>query len=125
MPVTDFDPKLAGITGDLDKITLDAWRKRDSSATFRHEFSSHADLECATCHNAVTLDTTNAASKKVAVTSCNMCHITATTDDGGILNFEVDARKKDANFQCVKCHISFGRMPIPESHLKAITAAGQ
>lgn len=121
---TDFDSKLAATIGNLDKITLLAWRKRDSSATFRHEFSSHADLECATCHNAAAINTLNALTKKVAVTSCNMCHITATTDDGGILNFEIDARKKDAKFACVKCHIAFGKLPIPESHYKAVTAAG-
>lgn len=125
LPAADFDTKVGAAMGDLDKITLSAWRRRDSSGTFRHEFSSHADLECANCHAAASIVTTDAKTKKVAVTSCNMCHITATSDDGGILNFEVDSRKKDAAFQCVKCHISYGRMPIPESHLKAIVAAGQ
>jgi hypothetical protein len=108
-----------------DRMTLLAWRKRDSSATFRHEFSSHADLECATCHNAAAINTLDAATKKVAVASCNMCHITATTDDGGVLNYEVDQRKKDARFQCVKCHLAYGKLPIPASHTKAIEAAGQ
>lgn len=122
---TDFDADLAAKMGDLDKITLLAWRKRDSSATFRHEFSSHADLECANCHNAEKMNTLDALTKKVAVTSCNMCHITATSDDGGILNYEIDERKKNASFQCVKCHIAFGRQPIPESHFKAIAAAGE
>jgi hypothetical protein len=51
-----------------------------------------------------------------------MCHITETSDDGGILNFEIDSRKKDTSFQCAKCHIAFGRMPVPESHIKAIAA---
>lgn len=119
---TDFDAKLAAKIGDLDKITWTLWRKRDSSATFRHEFSSHAELECANCHNAAAMNTTDALSKKVPVTSCNMCHITETSDDGGILNFEIDSRKKDAGFQCVKCHIAYGKMPVPESHLKAIAA---
>jgi len=122
---TDFDAKIAAPMKIEDKIILLAWRKRDSSATFRHEFSSHADLECATCHNVTALNTTDALTKKVPVTSCNMCHITATTDDGGVLNFEVDARKKDAKFQCVKCHIAYGKSAIPDSHIKAIAAAGQ
>lgn len=121
---TDFDAKFAQTIGDLDKITLLSWRKRDSSATFRHEFSSHSDLECASCHNAATINTLDFAMKKVSVTSCNMCHITATSDDGGILNYEIDSRKKDAKFQCVKCHIAFGKLPIPESHFKAVEAAG-
>jgi len=125
LPVTDFDAKFAAAIGELDKITLTSWRKRDSSATFRHEFSSHAELECATCHNVAAMKTDDALTKRVPVTSCNMCHITATSDDGGILNYEIDARKKDANFQCVKCHITFGKMAIPESHFKAVVAAGQ
>jgi hypothetical protein len=122
LPVTEFDAKLAAAIGDLDKITLASWRKRDSSGTFRHEFSAHSDLECANCHNAATINTTDALTKKVPITSCSMCHITETSDDGGILNFEIDARKKDTSFQCAKCHIAFGRMPVPESHIKAITA---
>lgn len=118
----DFDAKLAAAIGDLDKITLALWRRRDSSGVFRHEFPSHSELECANCHNIAAIDTTNALTKKVRITSCNMCHITETSDDGGILNFEIDARKKDAAFQCVKCHITFGKMPVPESHIKAIAA---
>jgi hypothetical protein len=122
---TDFDPRIAAPMKIDDKIALLAWRRRDSSATFRHEFSSHAELECANCHNAAAINTTDPLSKKVAVASCNMCHITATTDDGGILNFEVEARQKDAKFQCVKCHLAFGKLPVPESHRQAIKAAGQ
>jgi len=122
LPVTDFDAKLAAAIGDLNKITLASWRKRDSSGTFIHEFSAHSDLECASCHNAAAINTIDALTKKVPITSCNMCHITETSDDGGILNFEIDARKKDTSFQCAKCHIAFGRMPVPESHIKAIAA---
>lgn len=120
---TDFDAKFAATVGDLDRQTWNLWRKRDSSATFRHEFSSHAELECVTCHNAAAMNTLDLSTKKVPVISCNLCHITETSDDGGILNYEIDERKKNANFQCTKCHINFGKMPIPESHIKAITAA--
>jgi hypothetical protein len=120
-PKTDFDPKIAAPMAITDKLVLQAWRRRDSSATFRHEFSSHADLECATCHNAAAMNTLDAATKKVKINSCAPCHITATTDDGGILNFEIDARRKDAKFQCAKCHLAFGGAPIPESHFKALT----
>lgn len=119
-PRTDFDAKIAAPMKIADKIVLHAWRKRDSSATFRHEFSSHAEMECATCHNAAAINTLDALTKKVKVNSCAPCHITAKTDDGGILNYEIDERKKNANFQCVKCHIAFGRSAIPESHLKAV-----
>jgi hypothetical protein len=122
---TDFDAKIAAPMKVDDKIILLAWRRRDSSATFRHEFASHADQDCTACHNVTAMNTTDPATKKVPVTSCNMCHITATTDDGGALNYEVDERKKDPKFQCVKCHIAYGKSAIPESHLRAIVAAGQ
>jgi nitrate/TMAO reductase-like tetraheme cytochrome c subunit len=118
---TDFDAKLAAMIGGLDKITVTSWRKRNSSATFRHEFSSHADLECASCHNVTSINTIDFLTKKVPIVSCNMCHITETSDDGGILNYEIDSRKKDASFACAKCHIAFGKLPIPESHFKAIS----
>jgi hypothetical protein len=121
LPASDFDPQVAAAMGELDKITVASWRKRDSSATFRHE--GHADLECANCHTAASIVTTDFKTEKVAVTSCNMCHITETSDDGGILNFEIDSRKKNAAFQCVKCHIAFGKLPVPESHNKAVQAA--
>ncbi|MCB1023886.1 MAG: hypothetical protein KDB79_05840, partial [Acidobacteria bacterium] len=120
---TDFDPKIAAAMKINDRMILNEWRKRDSSAKFRHEFSSHSDLECASCHNVLKMNTLDAATKKVSVTSCNMCHITATADDGGILNYEVDERKKDTKFECVKCHLAFGKLPVPDSHLKAIAAA--
>ena len=102
----------------------DAWSSRTSSGTFRHEFPSHADLSCSTCHDVSAMNTIDQKSKKVPISSCSMCHVTATTADGGALNFEVDARKKNPSFQCVKCHVSFGTRPIPESHTKAIEAAG-
>jgi hypothetical protein len=119
---TDFDAKVAAGMSITDKIMLTAWRKRDSSATFRHEFSSHSELECTTCHNVQTMNTLNAQTKKVNVNSCSPCHITATSDDGGILNFEIDQKKTNTNFQCVKCHLSYGKSPVPESHVKAIVA---
>ncbi len=116
----DFDPAAATPMGITDKIMLLAWRKRDSSATFRHEWSMHADLECANCHNVEAINTLDAATKKVSLTSCAMCHVTATTDDGGAVNFEVDARTKNPKFQCSKCHLAYGAMPVPKSHSDVI-----
>jgi hypothetical protein len=118
--ISDFDPKMGEKIGITEKQMLLQWRKRDSSATFRHELEMHADLSCDTCHNVKTMLTNDAKTKKVAVLSCAPCHVTATTNDGGVLNAEIDSRKKDANFACVKCHLSFGKMPVPESHTKAI-----
>lgn len=122
--LADFDPVLASRMGATERVMLDAWRTRTSAGAFRHEFASHAELSCSTCHNVGTMVTTDQKTRKVPVTSCNMCHITATTDDGGVLNFEVDSRKKNPSFTCVKCHVVFGKQPIPESHLEAIKAAG-
>ena len=116
----DFDEKLAETMGITDKIMLSEWRRRDSSGKFRHEWDSHVDLSCSTCHTVGSIITTEAKTKKVPVFSCNNCHITATLDDGGILNTEIDSRKKDPKFDCVKCHITFGKLPIPESHIKAV-----
>jgi hypothetical protein len=60
---------------------------------------------------------------KVPVRSCGGaegCHITATADDGGALNFEIDAKKKDPKFVCTKCHVIFGSEPVPASHIQAL-----
>jgi hypothetical protein len=46
--------------------------------------------------------------------------VTATADDGGILNYEMDQRKANARFVCVKCHLVFGTKPVPASHSEAI-----
>lgn len=120
LPATDFSKTLAARIPDADKIMLDAWKRRASSATFRHEFFSHADLSCSTCHNVSALNTADIRTKKVPVASCAPCHITATVDDGGVLNAEIESRNKDPKFTCVKCHLSYGGAPVPASHLKAI-----
>jgi hypothetical protein len=126
-PVTlkvDFDPKLASQMG-ADKTMLDRWRHRISAGAFRHEGGAHPDLSCLDCHNAASsaFNTVDAKTLKVPVKSCggsDGCHITQTLDDGGPLNYEIDSRKKDPNFVCTKCHITFGKEPVPESHVRAI-----
>ena len=119
---TDFDPGVAAKIGITDRVILSKWRKRDSSATFRHE--AHGDATCTACHHTASMNTLDAKTLKVPVQSCGGegCHITATADEGGILNFEVDKRKADPVFQCAKCHLSFGKERIPETHLKAMQA---
>ncbi len=122
--LTDFDAKLAAQIRVDDKRLMDTWKKRDSSATFRHEWFSHTELSCTTCHKVREMITTDVQSKKIKVLSCGGdgtgCHITPTSDDGGILNIEIDSRKADVKFQCVKCHLTYGKSAIPESHLQAI-----
>jgi hypothetical protein len=120
----DFDPKLAPNMG-ADKTMVDRWSRRTSAGAFRHEGGEHPDLSCLNCHNAAssTFNTLDPKTLKVPVRSCggaDGCHITTTTDDGGALNFEIDSRKKDPNFVCTKCHITFGKEPIPENHPQAI-----
>ena len=121
-PPPDFDAKAAAVMG-ADKIMLTQWRHRESAGTFRHEFSMHADMECATCHTVAKMNTLDVQTKKVPISACATCHVTATLADGGTLNYETDQRKKNPSFQCVKCHVSYGRLPIPKSHLDALEAA--
>jgi len=60
---------------------------------------------------------------RVAVKSCGGaegCHITATLDEGGSLNYELDQKKSKATFECTKCHITFGKQAPPADHAQAI-----
>lgn len=122
---TDYDPKAAKQMGIDEKILMASWRRRTSSATFRHEWLPHADMDCDACHTVAKLAPADPKVKAVSITACSNCHITATTDDGGILNYEIDSRKKDAKFECVKCHLAYKSLPIPASHPKAIKALGE
>jgi hypothetical protein len=120
----DFDPVLATTMG-ANKTMLARWSRRISSGAFRHEGGEHPDLSCLNCHKVdmPTFSTVDVKTTKVAVKSCggaDGCHITTTTDDGGILNFEIDRRKKDPKFVCTKCHVTFGKEALPENHPQAI-----
>jgi len=120
----DFDPQLAVKVGVSDWWTLTAWRNRFSAGAFRHE--AHADQSCTKCHNP-TMNTADVKTLQVAVKSCGGaegCHVTATADDGGILNYEIDQKKANQSFVCSKCHIVFGDKPAPASHVDAILKAG-
>ena len=122
-PPVDFDPALAAKMGITDRIMLTQWRHRLSAGAFRHEYEVHAGMECATCHSVKDMKTLEASTKKVQISACAMCHVTATAADGGALNIEADKRKADPKFQCVKCHVVFGKLPIPASHTAALEAA--
>jgi c(7)-type cytochrome triheme protein len=120
---TDFDIALARKIGVNDWWTKTAWAHRVSSGAFRHEV--HPDLKCAQCHQVASVENT-LTKLHVPVKSCGGaegCHITATADDGGILNYEIDQRNKNANFVCTKCHLVFGNKPVPASHVSAIPKA--
>lgn len=115
----DFDEKLAAGMGVKDWWTLTAWRSRVSAGAFRHEV--HSDIKCSQCHQ-------SSAMRAVTVKSCGGaegCHITATSDDGGILNYEIDQKNKNAGFVCTKCHIVYGKKAVPVSHTNAIPKAAK
>lgn len=123
LPKADFDAAVAKPMGITDKVMLDNWKRRTSSGKFAHEFVAHVDMECATCHTVTKMDTADPKTKTVPISSCATCHATATTADGGAINYEVDQRKANPKFECVKCHVAFGKLAIPDSHLKALAAA--
>jgi hypothetical protein len=121
---TDWEAKLVVPMG-ADKFMMARWNRRTSAGAFRHEGGEHPDLSCLNCHQVdkPTFSTLDLTSMKVSVKSCggaDGCHITQTTEEGSALNFEIDSKKKDPNFVCTKCHVSFGTAPIPESHPQAI-----
>jgi Cytochrome c7 and related cytochrome c len=121
----DFDPRLAVTMGITDPTMLGKWSRRISAGAFRHEGGEHPDLNCLGCHNVAspTFSTLDAKTLKVPMRTCggaDGCHVTATTDGGGALNFEIDQRKKDPAFVCTKCHVAFGKEAIPEDHPAAI-----
>ena len=123
-PEADFDPQLAIRIGTDDWWSRTAWRNRFSSGIFRHEV--HSEHACTKCHSVNLMNTLEPGTLKVAVTSCGGaegCHVTATADDGGILNYEIDQRKSNNQFTCVKCHVVFGTRPVPKSHVEAIAKA--
>ena len=120
---SDFDPRLPSIMGIKDHFMLSAWRERISAGAYRHEGGAHPDLACTDCHVPARMNTVDIQTLKVPVSSCggaDGCHATATTDEGGILNFEIDEKKKNPSFVCTKCHITFGRQGVPASHVSAI-----
>lgn len=119
----DFDPKLAADMGITDKTMLRSWSGRISAGAFRHEAGEHPTLSCAGCHNIPTMNTVEPATLRVPLVSCGGaegCHITPTTDDGGALNYEIDQKKANAGFVCTKCHVTFGKEPVPANHVEGI-----
>jgi len=122
---SDFDAKLVQAMMISDQTILRTWRRRASSGTYRHEGGEHPNISCEKCHNVMAMDTTDPRTLRVPVTSCGGaegCHVTATADDGGILNFEIDQKKASASFVCPKCQVRRGKQAIPDGHLKRIQA---
>lgn len=121
----DFDPKLAALMGVTDRATLRRWSGRET-ARFRHEWPPH-DLACTSCHAVAQMNAAEPVARRMAVLSCGGagtgCHTEPTPD--GILNTEVAQRTANPKFECVKCHIANGRLPLPASHASALPASAQ
>ncbi len=117
----DFDPKLAATMRINDKATLLMWSRR-GAARFRHEWPPH-DLACTTCHNTAAINPLEEATQRVPVLSCggegSGCHVEPTGE--GALNVAIARKKAEPNFQCTKCHVLNGRLPTPETHLRALS----
>ena len=119
----DFDPKLTAEMGITDTTILSGSSRRNSAGAYRHEGGEHPNLNCTGCHNPTVMNTLDPMTLKVPVKSCGGaegCHITATTDDGGALNYEIDQKKANGGFVCVKCHVAFGKEPVPANHVEAV-----
>ena len=121
----DFDQGLAAEMGITDRVILEQWSTRISAGAFRHEGGIHPDVGCTSCHEITRMNTVQPQTLKVPVRSCGGaegCHITATADEGGALNYENDQKKSSATFVCTKCHITFGKEPVPATHAQTIAA---
>ena len=118
-PLRDFDPKMAQTMGINDWLMLRKWSRR-SAGRFQHDHEVHKELSCVDCHNPAVMNTLDEKTF-VTVKSCageGGCHIESNLD--GALNYEIDQRRKNPSFQCVKCHIGIGKNPVPQNHLDAI-----
>ena len=118
-PLRDFDPKLAANIGITDWMILRQWSRR-SAGRYRHEFDVHNELGCVTCHNPAVMNTLEERTF-VSVKSCGGtggCHTETNMD--GILNYEIEQKRTNPGFQCIKCHIILGKNPVPQNHWEAI-----
>lgn len=118
----DFDPKVAAAMGVTDRATLRRWSGRET-ARFRHEWPPH-DLACTSCHAVAQMNAAEPSVRRVAVLSCGGggtgCHTEPPPD--GVLNTEIAQREANPKFECVKCHVANGRLPLPPSHASALPA---
>lgn len=109
--------------GILDPLIMDKWLRR-KSATFRHDHPRHQSVGCTACHvNITAIKKLELRTLDVPLLTCGGtgtgCHIQEKRPKG-ILNLEVPERVKDSNFNCIKCHINFGRPgPLPTLHRSA------
>jgi hypothetical protein len=114
----DADLAHPSAKGIADREVLEHWARR-KTATFRHEEGSHSEVGCTTCHvNITAVNKLDADTLDVPIQTCAACHGAARAPRNIILR-EVEQRKKPdgASYQCIKCHLNYGKEPTPKSHL--------
>lgn len=106
---------------------------RREAAKYPHDNENHKDkIGCTSCHFNI-LDAGDIRSVRgesrtlfVPVITCASsnvkCHTTTTAGSGDI-NDEIENKKKDPKFACVKCHFANAEKPVPESHNKLVAPA--
>lgn len=117
----DADMQIAAKAGITDPFIIRKLLRRDS-ATFPHDDDNHKKIGCTSCHiNISAISLLDERTIKVPILTCggSGCHINQRPKK--ILNEEVEKRQADANFQCAKCHVNYGRQPIPKSHSDAVS----
>lgn len=119
----DADPKVGGAMGLRGAAILETWLRR-RVATFRHEETKHENVGCTACHINISANSSlDARTLNVPLLTCGGggtgCHIKATIPKK-ILNIEVEKRRADPAFRCVKCHLNYGADALPKSHLDAV-----
>jgi hypothetical protein len=100
-----------------DAEMLERWSRR-RVARFRHEVGKHAEVGCMGCHVSITsARRLDALDVPLLTCASARCH-GATKPSNNIIFREVELRRAPAtaNYQCAKCHINYGREPVPKSH---------
>ena len=117
----DADAQVAAKAGITDPLIIAKLLRRDT-ATFAHEDDHHKVRGCTACHINITgLSLLDERTLKVPILTCggSGCHINPKPKR--VLNDEVGKREADPAFQCTKCHINYGKSPVPKSHLDAVS----
>lgn len=117
----DADTSSPSVKGIADADVLAHWVVR-RAATFRHEKADHINKGgCTSCHIFITSsDRLTPESFLVPIKTCasSNCHGNTNKSSGAkrIILDEVEQKRKDAAYQCVKCHMNLGREPTPKTH---------
>jgi len=117
----DADAQVAAKAGITDPLIIAKLLRRDT-ATFAHEDDHHKVRGCTACHINITgLSLLDERTLKVPILTCggSGCHINPKPKR--VLNDEIGKREADPAFQCTKCHINYGKSPVPKSHLDAVS----